>query len=77
MLSEFTGAADELSDALLVNPHDIDGMKATLVEAAQMPASEQKRRMSELRDTVIEHDVKRWATSFLADLTPALPKRRR
>ena len=77
VLSEFTGAADELTDAIQVNPHDIDGMKAAFVDAAAMPATEQKKRMSELRDIVIEHDVKKWATSFLAALNPPAPKRRR
>ncbi len=77
VLSEFTGAADELSDAILVNPHDIDGMKAALVEASSMGAAEQKKRMSQLREIVIEHDVKKWATSFLEALSPSASKRRR
>lgn len=77
VLSEFTGAADELHDALMVNPHDIDGMKATLLEAAQMPKAQQKARMTHLREVVATHDVKRWAHSFINTVSPKLSPRRR
>jgi len=65
LLSEFTGAADELSDALLVNPHDIEGLKAGVLRAAHMPEREQHRRMRALRAAVHENDVAHWAASFL------------
>jgi len=77
VLSEFTGAADELDQALMVNPHDIDGMKEAFVAAAHMPVAEATSRMAELRATVEEHDVRRWATSFLDAVTPHTPKSRR
>jgi trehalose 6-phosphate synthase len=69
VLSEFTGAADELDDALLVNPHDIDGLKATLLRAIGMSPAERKKAMSTLRKRVGTFDVNRWATGFLQDLS--------
>ncbi len=70
VLSEFAGAADELaSGALLVNPHDIDGMKDIIVAAAHMDAREQRKRMRKLRRRVLSDDVAKWSASFLAALT--------
>ncbi|MFC4946807.1 alpha,alpha-trehalose-phosphate synthase (UDP-forming) [Pseudonocardia sp. GCM10023141] len=68
VLSEFAGAAIELRDAVLVNPHDTDGVKNALLSALTMPAAEGKRRMRALRRQVLTHDVDRWARSFLAAL---------
>jgi trehalose 6-phosphate synthase len=65
VLSEFTGAARELTSALLVNPHDINGVKAAVVQALEMPRDEARRRMKTLRRHVKRHDVDRWARSFL------------
>ncbi|HEY2550659.1 MAG TPA: trehalose-6-phosphate synthase [Streptosporangiaceae bacterium] len=65
VLSEFTGAADELGSAFLVNPHDIDGLKDAIVRAATIPAAEARRRMRAMRRRVREHDVRRWAATFL------------
>ncbi len=64
VLSEFTGAAKELTDALLINPHDIDGVGASLRQALTMKAPERTRRMRALRAVVRTHDVHRWARSF-------------
>ncbi|WP_436407434.1 bifunctional alpha,alpha-trehalose-phosphate synthase (UDP-forming)/trehalose-phosphatase [Agromyces litoreus] len=69
LLSEFTGASDELRQAVLVNPHDIDGMKDAMVEAANMPKRERARRMRALRRRVKENDVANWSASFLETLT--------
>ncbi|KQR91228.1 MAG: alpha,alpha-trehalose-phosphate synthase (UDP-forming) [Microbacterium ginsengisoli] len=68
VLSEFAGAADELGSALLINPHDIDGVKDAIRRAIDMPAAEQGRRMRALRRRVLEHDVEDWSRSFLAAL---------
>ena len=65
VLSEFTGAADELVGAFLVNPHDIEGLKDTIVRAATANPAEARRRMRSMRRRVREHDVARWAASFL------------
>ncbi len=68
VLSEFTGAADELNGSLLVNPHDISDLKRTIAQALQMDEKEQTRRMRQLRRRVRSHDVTRWAEQFLAAL---------
>ena len=69
VLSEFTGAADELAGAFLVNPHDIEGMKNAIVRAATATTpAEARRRMRAMRRRVREHDVARWAASFLYTL---------
>lgn len=71
VLSEFTGAAAELREALSVNPYDIDGMAATLKRALVMPREEQRSRMRALRECVAAHDVHRWAEELLADIERA------
>ena len=65
VLSEFTGAARELTSALLVNPHDTDGVKAAVARALEMPPDEARRRMKTLRRHVKRHDVDQWAHEFL------------
>ncbi|MFC4829976.1 bifunctional alpha,alpha-trehalose-phosphate synthase (UDP-forming)/trehalose-phosphatase [Agromyces aurantiacus] len=73
LLSEFTGASDELRQAILVNPHDIEGLKDAMVEAARMPKRERARRMRALRKRVRENDVANWSATFLETLTGAGP----
>ena len=68
VLSEFAGAAEELRQAWLVNPYDIDGMKAALMEAYRAEPRERGRRMRAMRRTIIQHDVAAWADSFLSEL---------
>jgi len=65
VLSEFTGAADELAGAFLVNPHDIEGLKDTIMRAVTASPAEVRRRMRSMRRRVYEHDVAHWAASFL------------
>ncbi|SFK17107.1 trehalose-6-phosphate synthase [Cellulomonas sp. KH9] len=74
VLSEFTGAADELVGAVLVNPHDIDGMKDAITYAVHMDPRESRKRMRRLRRRVLTHDVAAWSEQFLATLT-AVPVR--
>ena len=69
VLSEFAGAADEMGSALLINPHDIDGLKDTVMRAIDMPAAEQGRRMRALRKRVRDHDVEDWSREFLEALS--------
>jgi alpha,alpha-trehalose-phosphate synthase [UDP-forming] len=71
VLSEFTGASDELIGALLVNPHDIDGMKDAIMHAVTMPSQETRRRMRSMRRRVFENDVTHWAATFLDALKQA------
>ncbi len=69
VLSEFAGAADELRQAWLVNPYDINGMKSALLEAYQADDKEVTRRMKAMRKQVTQHDVKAWAASFMTELS--------
>ncbi len=71
VLSEFTGAAHELTAAYLHNPHDIEGLKDTIRRAVEAPAAEKRRRMRSLRRRVRENDVQRWAERFLQALACA------
>jgi trehalose 6-phosphate synthase len=68
VLSEFTGAAAELDDALIVNPHDVDALKQAVVDAIEIPEGEERARMSAMRRRVAEHDVHKWMNTFLAAL---------
>ncbi len=72
VLSEFTGAADELTGAFEVNPHDIDGLKDAIVRAATITPAEARHRMRAMRRQVREHDVAHWAASFLDTLRPTV-----
>lgn len=68
VLSEFTGAATQLHQAYLVNPHDVDGTKQAIMAALGAPDREAGRRMRALRRQVFGQDVSRWAASFLTAL---------
>jgi trehalose 6-phosphate synthase len=65
ILSEFTGASDELRRSLRVNPHDIDGLKDAIVTAIGMPRDERQRRMRAMRNLVLRNNVERWSAKFL------------
>jgi len=71
VLSEFTGASDELRQALRINPHDIDGVKDAIIRAIEMPRPERRKRMRALRKRVRDHDVAHWSESFLRALAEA------
>ncbi|MDI1463253.1 trehalose-6-phosphate synthase [Catellatospora sp. KI3] len=71
VLSEFAGAAAELEQAWLVNPHDVDALKDAFVDAAFADPAEQRRRIEPMRSHLRRHDVDAWATGFLHRLEPA------
>jgi trehalose 6-phosphate synthase len=71
VLSEFAGAANELRQAFLVNPYDINGMKAQMLAAYEGEPKDLARRMRAMRRTVRENDVSSWASAFLSDLGSA------
>jgi trehalose 6-phosphate synthase/phosphatase len=71
LLSEFAGAADELRDALLVNPYDVDGTAQAMHRALSLDGMERRRRMRAMRSQVLAQDVRTWAASFLHDLDNA------
>jgi trehalose 6-phosphate synthase len=67
VLSEFAGAADELAEALIVNPYDLDEAADALATALRMPEDEQADRMRAMRAVVAEFNVYRWAGRMLVD----------
>ncbi|BBU20864.1 alpha,alpha-trehalose-phosphate synthase (UDP-forming) [Mycobacterium xenopi] len=73
VLSEFTGAAAELHQAYLVNPHDTERVKDAIEAALNQTDEEGRRRMRAMRRQVLAHDVDRWARSFLDALAEAHP----
>src|SRR3954453_20302312 len=64
VLSEFAGAAAELRQAFLVNPHDIAGVKNQLVRALRVEPAEAARRMRSMRRHLFKNDLDHWANSF-------------
>ncbi len=68
VLSEFAGAASELSEALLVNPYDVEQTSEVFFRALTMPPEERQTRMSILRQRVMTYDVHWWARAFVARL---------
>jgi alpha,alpha-trehalose-phosphate synthase [UDP-forming] len=69
ILSTFAGAALELSDALLVNPYDVQQVAGAILRALEMPTEEQTTRMQHMRANVREYNIYRWAANLLSDLT--------
>jgi trehalose 6-phosphate synthase len=69
VLSQFTGAARELTEALIVNPYDLDQASAALAAALEMPATEQRDRMRAMRALLADFNVYRWAGRMLVDAT--------
>ena len=67
ILSQFTGASRELSEALVVNPYDADQCAAAMDMALIMPEAEQRDRMRIMRGVVREFNVHRWAGRMLLD----------
>jgi trehalose 6-phosphate synthase len=67
VLSEFTGAARELTEALIVNPYDLEGSSEALAAALTMPLDEQMDRMTSMRSLLAQFNVYRWAGKMLVD----------
>jgi trehalose 6-phosphate synthase len=67
ILSQFTGAARELPEGLIVNPYDTDQCAAALQVALTMPAGEQRARIRLMRGLIQEFNVYRWAGRMLID----------
>ena len=68
VLSKFAGAANELDAALLVNPHDIDGMARTLATALSMPLVERRMRWEALMARLRDHTIQQWFADFIEAL---------
>jgi trehalose 6-phosphate synthase len=68
ILSQFTGSARELTDALLVNPFAVHELADAMHQALTMPADDRARRMRKMRDHVQRHNVYRWGGKVLSEL---------
>jgi trehalose 6-phosphate synthase len=68
ILSEFAGAAEQMSDALIVNPHSRGRLAETIHQALTMPLDERQQRWRALREIVMEKDINWWRAKFLKDL---------
>jgi alpha,alpha-trehalose-phosphate synthase [UDP-forming]/trehalose-phosphatase len=76
VLSEFTGAAEQLTQAVMVNPYDITGLKAKILSAVRMPPAERSRRMKAMRRKLRTDDVRTWSRNFLGTLDDLADTRR-
>ena len=68
VLSEFTGAATQLTSAFMCNPYDKNQLSQTILAAATSKPSDRRARMRKMWENVREFDVDHWADSFLAEL---------
>lgn len=69
VLSELTGAVDELPESLRINPNDTANIVSELVRALKMPKAEQRRRLDAMQRRISSYTVSRWATDFIEQLT--------
>jgi len=69
VLSQFAGAAEELRDALLVNPYNTEQLAEAIRFALEMSAADRTARMRHLREVVKEHNIYRWAGDLIAELS--------
>ena len=68
VLSRFTGSAQELSGALLVNPYSVEALAKTIRRALQMPEQQRRLRMAQMRRQVCEQNVYRWGGAIVSDI---------
>jgi trehalose 6-phosphate synthase len=68
VLSKFAGAANELDTALLVNPHDIDGMARTIAVALSMPLTERRMRWDAMMAKLRAGTIQQWFADFVEAL---------
>jgi alpha,alpha-trehalose-phosphate synthase [UDP-forming] len=68
ILSEFTGAAVEMEDALIINPYDIGDFARKIKEALEMPEAERRRRMKAMREVVASNNIYRWGAAHVSRL---------
>jgi len=68
VLSKFAGAANELDTALVVNPHDIDGMARSIAMAVSMPLSERRMRYEAMMEKLRRNSIQQWFADFIEAL---------
>ena len=69
ILSRFTGAAKELTDAVLINPYSTEEFADAIRLAAEMPEEEKRDRMTQMRNTVKTNNIYRWAGNIISEWT--------
>jgi len=69
LLSRFTGAIKELTDALPINPYNIEEFADTIKQAIDMPKDQREKRMANMRQIVSENNIYKWAGSIISELT--------
>jgi len=69
VLSQFTGAARDFKRAITINPYSAEETAEAIYRAITMPASEQRRRMKKMRESVKNYNIYRWAAEFLKAIT--------
>ena len=77
ILSPFTGAALELTDALIVNPYAIEQFADAIHQAVEMPREERRSRMIQMREIVRENNIYKWAALMVEDLMQGARRSRR
>ncbi|MBD3660677.1 MAG: trehalose-6-phosphate synthase, partial [Arenibacter algicola] len=68
ILSEMAGSANEMNEALLINPNNFEEIADTLYEAINMPVEEQKARNAILQKRLERYNVEKWANDFMTSL---------
>ena len=74
VLSEMAGAAQQLHDASIINPYDVEGFAAAIEQAIDMPREERRRRMHAMRRIVAGRNIFGWASDILEDLERLNPR---
>lgn len=74
VLSEMAGAAQQLHDASIINPYDVEGFTSTIEQAIDMPREERRRRMHAMRRIVAGRDIFGWASDILEGLERLNPR---
>jgi trehalose 6-phosphate synthase/phosphatase len=67
LVSEMAGSAEELTDALIINPYDPEGLADAIKQALEMPVEERRRRMRSMRAHLEQHDIHAWVAGCLRD----------
>jgi trehalose 6-phosphate synthase/phosphatase len=68
ILSEMAGAANELTDAIIINPNDTQEIESALLQALTMPGKEQRLRLRNMQKRISTQTVRKWANDFIAEL---------
>lgn len=75
VLSEMTGASDELPEALVINPNDFRSVEAAIKQGLTMSLAERKRRQLAMQERIADYTVQRWGEDFMTDLADATDAR--